>query len=150
MTALKQHMNGLDDEPIWVILECDDAIHPHDVDPQLLRDVLNPGKELCRVERAIAHERKAGHLIVVFVRVIAIEKIGLRVQDAVEAECVAMQNLIQRNSASLGLVYDRGRIHRSDSPLHRQQLLGADEIGLIEEDNVRERDLFLRLGALSS
>jgi hypothetical protein len=77
--------------------------------------------------------------------VLALEKIGFHLEDPVEAECVALQNLIKFNSASLSFVNNRGRIHCAYSAFDRQKFTRAHEISLVNNDNVREGDLFLRL-----
>src|SRR5580704_1530262 len=79
-------------------------------------------------------------------RVVAVEEIGLHLQDTIETEGAAFKNLIKLDSASLGFMDERGRIHRADSTLYRQQLFPAHEIGLVEDNNVGEGDLLLRLG----
>jgi len=104
------------------------------------------GEEQRRAERVRARQREAGHFVVMLVRVVALEKIRLDFQDPIEAERVALQNLIERNSASLGFVNDRRRIHRTNPLLDRHNLFRRYETGLVDYDNVGEGGLRLMRG----
>lgn len=129
--AFQKHVNGLDDKSVGIVLESKDALHPHDVDAQALCNLSYPGEKARRVQRTIARERKAGHPFVMFVGVVTIEKIRLDFENPAEAEGVALQNHIERDSATLSLMDDcvgfiaRMRLFtaRSSSRLTRSVLL---------------------------
>src|SRR5438552_4858041 len=74
-----------------------------------------------------------------------IEKFRVDLQDAVKIECIAPEHLRQRNVAALRLVQSGIRIDAADARLHIAELVRRDQIGLIEQDDVGERDLVFRL-----
>src|SRR5579871_339026 len=77
---------------------------------------------------------------------VAFQKRRLYVEDAVEIEGVAIQNFVERNLSALRLVQAGIGIDAADTRLDVAQLFGRDQIGLVDEDDVGERDLVLGLG----
>src|SRR5215831_8759191 len=84
-------------------------------------------------------------MIVMMVAAVA-EKFRLDLQDAVEIEGVAPEHLRQRDLATLGLVQLRIRVDAANARLHLAEFVGRGQVGLVEQDDVGERDLVLRLG----
>jgi len=133
VVAVEDHVHALEHEAIGIVLERQDALAAQDAWPLRLHEVLHPGKELVRIERRVDLERHRLHLLVVIVLqaatvmmavlmvvmvimtvsvimtvvvivvVAVVEKFGLDLQDAVEVEGIAPQNLRQRDLAALGL-----------------------------------------------
>src|SRR4051812_10419670 len=172
--AVENHVHALEHEALVVILEGEDALAAQNARPLLLHQVLHPGEELVRVERLVGPDRDRLHLFVVIVfqaativvmmsvivvvtmimvmvmivRVsvpVALQELGLDLQDAVEVERVAAEDLGQRDPATLGPVHLGIRVDPADSRLHLAQFIGRDQIGLVEQDDVGERDLVLGL-----
>ncbi len=78
----------------------------------------------------------------------ALEELRIERQDAVEIEGAAIEHAIEGDGATLGLVDDGVRVDGADARLDRLQFGRRDEIGLVEEDDVGEADLLLRLRAV--
>ena len=143
MISLQQHVDALDHETIGVVSEGDDPLHAQDVCPEGLDDFLDPWKKLARIERLIGHERQAGNVVVMLMFMEAREEVGFDFQYAVETEGVSTQHIGQLDAAALRLTNCRNGIDGANSFARSVQLLRLDEIGLIQEDNIREGDLFL-------
>src|SRR6516164_4617796 len=73
------------------------------------------------------------------------EEFRLDLHDAVEIESITPEHLRQRNSAALGLVQLGVGIDPADACLHFAERVGFDQIGLVEQDHVGERNLILCL-----
>src|SRR6516162_922009 len=73
------------------------------------------------------------------------EEFRLDLHDAIEIESITPEHLRQRNPAALGLVQLGVGIDAADARLHLAERVGLDQIGLVEQDDVGERDLVLRL-----
>ncbi len=116
MVAVEDHVHALEHEALGIVLERQDALAAQDVGPVLGDEVLDPGKELVRVERLVGLERDRLHVLVVVVLepavivvmpvivvmivmiVIVVVLLGLEegrldVEDAVEIEGVAAEHL---------------------------------------------------------
>src|SRR5215469_11968959 len=171
VVAIENHVHALEHEALVVVLERQDALAAQDVRPLDLHELLHPGKELVGVERLVGLERDRLHLFVVIVfqatvvmmRMIMImpmtmivvvimvmmtavaEEFRLDLHDAVEVEGIAAEHLRQRNPAALGLVQLGVGVDAADARLHLAERVGLDQIGLVEQDHVGERDLVLRL-----
>src|SRR6516164_4211156 len=166
VVAIENHVHALEHEALVVVLERQDALAAQDVRPLDLHELLHPGKELVRVERLVGLERDRLHLFVVIVfqatvvmmRMIMIvlvtmvvmpavaEEFRLDLHDAVKVEGIAPEHLRQRNPAALGLVQLGVGVDAADARLHLAERVGLDQVGLVEQDDVGERDLVLRLG----
>ena len=94
-------MDALDDEALVIIHYRDDAFHAQDIGTELLRDVLDPGNELLRMQRPVGGEREAGDLVIMLVSVLLGEKLRLDVEDAIEVEGVAAEHLAEIDVAPL-------------------------------------------------
>src|SRR5260370_11143825 len=170
VVAVENHVHALEHESLVVVFERQDALAAQNVRPLLLDEVLRPGQELVRIDRVGAPERDRLHLIVVIVLKAAavvlmtltilvvmivvmivvmvtsvIEKFRLDLQNAVEIECITPEHLRQRNVTALSLVQLGIGIDAADARLHFAEFVGRDQVGLIEQDDIGERDLVLRL-----
>src|ERR1700730_15130780 len=162
MVAVENHMHALEREPLGIALEGENALAAQNVRTLLLDQSLHPGKELVRIEGLVDPERERLHLFVVIVLETArmmmvimlvpvmvavimlmivaagLEKLGLDLQDAIEIEGVSPQNLLQRKCAALGLVHPGIGIDRADATFDLVELGCGDEVGLVDDDHVRE------------
>src|SRR5262249_6609506 len=171
MVAVENHVHALEHEALVVVLERQDALAAQNVRPLDLHELLHPREKLVRVERLVGLERDRLHLFVVIVfqtvvvmmrmimtmpmtMVVVVtmvmvttvaEEFRLDLHDAVEVEGIAPEHLRQRNPAALGLVQLGVGIDAADACLHFAECVGFDQIGLVEQDDVGERDLVLRL-----
>src|SRR6266404_4328232 len=167
--AVENHVHALKHEALVVVLERQDALAAQNVRPLDLHELLHPRKELVGVERLVGLERDRLHLFVVIVFqttvvmvrmtmpmivvvvvvvvmvTVAAQEFRLDLHDAVEVEGIAPEHLRQGNPAALGLVQLGVRIDAADARLHLAERVGLDQIGLVEQDDVGERDLVLRL-----
>src|SRR6516225_4856321 len=170
VVAVEDHVHALKHEALVVVLERQDALAAQNVRPLDLHELLHPRKELVGVERLVGLERDRLHLLVVIVFQTAVvmmrmtmpmtmivvvivvmvsavaEEFRLDLHDAVEVEGIAPEHLRQGNPAALGLVQLGVRIDAADARLHLAERVGLDQVGLVEQDDVGERDLVLRLG----
>src|SRR5262245_56342419 len=172
VVAVEDHVHALEHEARGVVLERQDALAAQDARPLLLHEILHPGEELVGIERLVGLERQRMHLLVVIVleaaavmmvmavtitvvmimvvvrvRVVAAaQELRLDVQDAVEIEGVAPEHLRKRNAAALGPVQLGVGIDAADARFHLAELLGRHQVGLVDENDVGERDLVLGLG----
>src|SRR5215472_2218618 len=175
VVAIENHVHALEHEALVVVLERQDALAAQNVRSLDLHELLHPGKELVGVERPVGLERDRLHLLVVIVFQTAVvmvrmimpmpmpmimivvvivivvmvsavaEEFRLDLHDAVEVEGIAPEHLRQGNPAALGLVQLGVRIDAADARLHLAERVGFDQIGLVEQDDVGERDLILCL-----
>src|SRR6516225_5875920 len=173
VVAIENHVHALEHEALVVVLERQDALAAQNVRPLDLHELLHPGEKLVRVERPVGLERDRLHLFVVIVFQTAVvmvsmimimpmivivimivvmmmmtavaEEFRLDLHDAVEIESITPEHLRQRNPAALGLVQLGVGIDPADACLHFAERVGFDQIGLVEQDDVGERDLILCL-----
>src|SRR5262252_4184391 len=169
VVAVENHVHALKHEALGVVLERQDALAAQNVRPLDLHELLHPGEKLVGVERLVGLERDRLHLFVVIVfqpavvmvRMIMImsmivivivvmmttvaEEFRLELHDAVEIESITPEHLRQRNPAALGLVQLGVGVDPADARLHFAERVGLDQIGLVEQDDVGERDLILCL-----
>src|SRR5262245_9811800 len=175
VVAVENHVHALEHEALVVVLERQDALAAQNARPLRLHEVLHPGEELVRVERLVGLERDRLHLFVVIVlqaavvamrvavimvmaMVVAVtmvvivmmvtavaEEFRLDLHDAVEIEGVTPQHLRQGDLTALGLVQPGVGVDAADARLHLAERVGLDQVGLVEQDDVGERDLVLRL-----
>ena len=87
-------------------------------------------------------------IVVVMVMTVTIEEFRLDLQDAIEIEGVAPQHLRQRDLAALGLVHPGVGVDAANAGLDLAELVRLHQIGLVEQDDVGEGDLVLRLGRI--
>src|SRR5215470_4819984 len=169
VVAIENHVHALEHEALVIVLERQDALAAQNVRPLDLHELLHPGEKLVGVERLVGLERDRLHLFVVIVfqpavvmvRMIMImsmivivivvmmttvaEEFRLELHDAVEIESITPEHLRQRNPAALGLVQLGVGVDPADARLHFAERVGLDQIGLVEQDDVGERDLILCL-----
>ena len=79
---------------------------------------------------------------------VGVQKLRLDIEDAVEIEGVAAQNLIERDLRPLGAMQLGVGIDAADAGLDLAQLGIGDQIGLVEQDHVGKGDLVLGLGRI--
>src|SRR2546426_11491388 len=88
-------------------------------------------------------------IVTVMIVVIAgVEKFRLEFEDAIEIEGAALQHVGQRDLAALGAVQFCVRIDSAYPRLDLGKFSLGDEIGLVEHDDVGERDLVLGFGGV--
>src|SRR5712691_52045 len=167
VVAVEDHVDALEHEPRGVVLERQDALGAQDVRAVLGDEVLHPWEELVGIERLVGPQRDRLHLLVVIVlepvamaaivtvamivtvvavlMLLAVEEGGLDVENAVEVEGVAAEHLGQRHRATLGAVQLGVGIDAAHAHLDLAQLLRPDQVRLVDQDHVGERDLVLRL-----
>src|SRR5215813_9080201 len=169
VVAVENHVHALEHEALVVVLERQDALAAQNARPLRLHEVLHPRKELVRVEWLVGPERDRLHLFVMIMLQAAVvamrvavtmavvmvmivmmvtavaEELRLDLHDAVEIEGIAPQHLRQRNLAAFGLVQPGVGVDAADARLHLAERVGRHQVGLVEQDDVGERDLVLRL-----
>src|SRR5208282_2313254 len=69
---------------------------------------------------------------------VAFEEFRFEVEDAVEIEGVAAKHLFERDHCTLGLVHLGIGIDAADARFDLAELVGRDEVGLVDEDHVGE------------
>src|SRR5215813_6151334 len=67
VVAVEDHVDTLEDEALGVVLEREDALAAQDLRSFLRHQVLDPGKELVRVEPPLGPPRERVHVLVVIV-----------------------------------------------------------------------------------
>ena len=82
-------------------------------------------------------------MVVMIVIIAGVEKFRLDLQDAIEIERAALQHVRQRDLAALGAMQLGIGVDGADPRLDFGQFGLGDEIGLVEHDDVGERDLVL-------
>ena len=68
------------------------------------------------------------------------EEMRIEFSDAVEIEGAAVQNFVQGDRGTLGAINLRRWIDRADRALDIRKLVGADQIGFVQEHDVGERE----------
>src|ERR1700738_4130376 len=80
-------------------------------------------------------------MIVIMVVIVAgLEKIRLDVEDAVEVEGAALQDVRQRNLAALGAVQFGIRVDAANPRLDLGELTLGDEVRLVQPDDIGGRE----------
>src|SRR5215471_6969560 len=64
MVAVQHHVDALESEALGIVLERQDAFGAQNVLALLGNQVLDPGKELVRIEHLVSLERKRLHVLV--------------------------------------------------------------------------------------
>ena len=67
MIAVQNHVHTLEHEALRVVFERKNTLAAKDTRPVLGNEILNPRKELVRIERLVGLERNRLHLLVVIV-----------------------------------------------------------------------------------
>lgn len=83
-------------------------------------------------------------IVVVVIMRFGVEEMRLNIEDSGEIEGVTLQNRGQRHVGAHSPMHDGIGIDATDPRLDFGQLPAVDEIGFVENDNVREGDLRLR------
>ena len=84
-------------------------------------------------------------VMVIVVVVVAFKEAGVEREDAVEVEGAAIEDLVEGDVAAFGAVDDGMRVDPPDPPLERGEVVGRNQVGLVEENDVGEAELFLGL-----
>src|SRR5262249_15712124 len=87
-------------------------------------------------------------IVIMVVSTVAFEKFRFDLENAVEIESVAPQHFRQRNPPPFGTMQPGVRMEAADARLGIPEFVGLHEIRLVEQNNVGERDLVLRLGGV--
>ena len=170
MVTVQHHVDALEGEALWVVLECQDAFGAKNVLALLGDEVLDPGEKLVRIERPVGFERERLHVLIVIVleptMIVAVvmavgvivavivvvarfQELRLDIENAVEVEGVAMQHLGERYGAALRVMEPRIWIDGADARFDLPQVCVADEVRLVDQDHVRKRDLVLGFGGVA-
>src|ERR1700733_12955712 len=75
-------------------------------------------------------------IVVVMVVIVAAEKIWFDIEDTVEIERVTAEHLIERNLGALGLMHLGVGVDAADAGFDFAQLLGRDQISLVDQDHI--------------
>src|SRR5665213_1195054 len=67
MVAVQNHVNALEHKTLWIILEIEDALAAQNILALGRHQILNPRKELVRVQRLVGLDRYRLHVLVVIV-----------------------------------------------------------------------------------
>src|SRR5882672_8979661 len=165
MITIEHHVDALEGKALGVVLERQDAFGAENILTLLSHQILDPRKELVRIERLVGFERQRLHILVVImlepamimvvaigmivvmmiVTVVRLQELWLDIEDAVEVEGVAVQHLGERHRTALRQVERRIWINGADARFDLPQVRGADEVRLVDKDHVGERDLILGL-----
>ena len=171
MIALEHHVDALEHVAVVVAGEGEDALGAQDLLPLGGDEVLQPRHEFGRIERLVRSQRQRLHLLVVIVLqpamavavivVMAVvmivvmvmimivadfEEFRLDLEDAIEIERAALQHVRQRHLAALGAMQFGIGVDAADPRLDFGEFRLGDEVGLVEHDDVGERDLVLGFG----
>ena len=161
MVAIENHVHALEYEPLVVILERKDAFAAQDARAFGLHQVLYPRKKLVGIERLIGLQRNRLHVLVVVmleaagmvgvmvimimvvivvmimmmvvIVTVAFKKFRFDVEDTIEIEGVAVQDLVERDFRPLGLMHFGIRIDAANAGLDLVELVGRDQIGLVDQ-----------------
>src|SRR5258708_20080567 len=101
-TAFEKHVHGLDHKALIVVLHRKDALHSKDVCSEILRDLLNPGNEPLRIERAVGGQRQAADLVVVFMVVCFGKKSRFDLEHAFKIKRIAAEHFGDISAAAFG------------------------------------------------
>src|ERR1700733_9539482 len=77
--------------------------------------------------------------------ILGAQKIRLVLQDFIQIEAAEAENLVERHFAPFGADDFGEAVDAADHALDAFQLVGADQIGFVEQDNIGKGDLFFRL-----
>ena len=170
MIAFQHHVHALEHVAVVIVGEGQDALRAQDLLALAGDEVLQPRHEFGRIERLVGAQRQRLHLLVVVVLqpamavavivvmimavmmivvmvmiviVAGLEEFRLDFEDAVEIERAALQHVRQRHLAALGAVQLGVGVDAADARLDLGEFGLGDEIGLVQHDDVGERDLVL-------
>src|SRR5260221_2751687 len=142
MIAVEDHVHALKYETLGIVLERENPFAAQNIGAILGHQILNPRKELVRIQSLVGAQRDRLHVFIVVVLetvammmvmgamiVIAMivmmivvmpfpfQKIRLDVEDAVEVEGVAPEHLIDVDLRALGAMQPRVRVQGVDARL---------------------------------
>src|SRR5690242_6677947 len=84
-------------------------------------------------------------MAVIMMMIVGLEERRLDLENTIEIEGIASQDLADIDLGALGAMQPRVRIESADPRLEFAQLLRSDQIGLVDQDDVGECNLILRL-----
>src|SRR5579872_5261467 len=84
-------------------------------------------------------------MVMIVLLVVLLQELRLDIEDTVEVEGVAAEYLAGVDPGALGTVQPRVRIDAADARLDLAQLFRRNEIGLVDQDDVGERNLIFGL-----
>src|SRR6478672_5963701 len=82
-------------------------------------------------------------VVMIVIVPIAAEEVRLDVEDAVQIERIAAKHFVDRNIGALGAMHLGIRIDAADARLNLAQLVGGNQICLVQQDHIGEGDLVL-------
>src|SRR5262245_42431220 len=166
--AIEDHVHALKHETLRIVLEPENAFAAEDIGSVFGNQILNPGKELVRIEWPVGLHRNRLHLlvvvmlepvttmvvtmimvmmIVVMVVVVmmlsAVQEGGFDFEDPIEIEGIAPEHLVNVDVRALGPVQSGVRIKRANACFELAQFLRRHQIGLVDQDDIREGNLVL-------
>ena len=169
MIALQHHVHALKHVAIVIVAEGQNSLRAQDLLALAGDQVLQPRHEFGGIERLVDAQRQRLHVLVMImlqaamavivimmvmivivvmmiVIVAGLEEFRLDLEDAVEIEGAALQHVGQRHLAALGAMQFGIGVDGANPRLDFGELGLGNEIGLVEHDDVGERDLVLGLG----
>src|SRR5690606_7003333 len=150
--ALHDHVHALHDKALLLVRKREDALETQDVRSALLRQLVEPGQQLVRVEQLVAGQGDAGDaggadmimiMIVIVVMVVMVvivlammragfvalvigQEVRIDLSHAVEIEGAEIEDLVELDVAPRHLV-DAGRwTERADAALNSRDIIFAD------------------------
>ena len=79
---------------------------------------------------------------------VRVEKRRLDIENAIEIEGIAAEHFVDVDLCALGAVQPRVRIEATNARFKFTQFFGSHQIGLVEQNDVRESNLILGLGRI--
>src|ERR1700736_6739028 len=144
-TAFEKHVHALDHEALVVLLHRNDALHSKDVCSEILRNLLNPGNEPRRIERAVGGKGQTADPLIVFMVVCFGEKPRFDLENAAEIKGIAAEHFGEIDTAAFGAMDAGIRIDSANARFDRGEIIPGDQIGLVEQHDIGETKLLLRL-----
>jgi hypothetical protein len=83
-------------------------------------------------------------VVMIMMVIIGVQKRRLDVENTIEIEGVAAEHFIDVDLGALGAVQPRVGIETTNARLKLTQFFGGHQIGLVDQYDIRERDLILR------
>ena len=85
-------------------------------------------------------------MVVIVIVIVGVQELRLDVEDAIEIEGVAAENLVERHLRTLGSMQLGVGVDAADAGLDFAQFGVGHEIGLVDQDHIGKGDLVFRLG----
>ena len=145
--AFHQHVHGLEDEPLGAALYIQNTFRAQDVLSLRPQQRADPSIELVDVDRTLLPQRNAGDRVIMLMVVFS-KEVGLDRENAIEIEGALVEQLVDWNEAAFGAMDHGSWIERANARLYLGELVGRNEIDLVDEDRIGEGNLLRRLMAV--